>query len=257
MANIPLGLGSQISTLLRPLALVMCAMIAGSLAPAAAMSVTPIHVEMTSAGSGGRAQVTVTNDGAEPLPVEAVIQSMSVAEDGSQQIEKAGDDFLVFPPQALIPPGGAQVFRVQWVGEPVISESESFLLSMNQIPVKLPAGQSAVQVVMSFGVVINVAPPQGVPALNLVGTGVAKDKDGKRHPTITVENPSNIHALLPDSTIKLSGSGWSYDFEPLELTEKVGIGLVQPGHKRRFVLPVDLPENVTSVQASLDFKPKR
>ncbi len=146
---------------------------------------------------------------------------------------------------------------MQWVGEPVIAESQSFLLSMNQIPVKLPAGQSAVQVVMSFGVVINVAPPQGVPALNLVAAGVAKSKDGKRHPTITVENPSNIHALLPQSSIKLSGGGWSYDFEPLELSEKVGIGLVQPGHKRRFVLPVDLPANVTSVQASLDFKPKR
>ena len=221
------------------------------------MSVTPIHVEMTSAGSGGRAQVTVTNDGADPLPVEAVIQKMSLAEDGTQKLEKAGENFLVFPPQALIPPGGDQVFRVQWVGDPVITKSQSFMLSMNQIPVKLPAGQSAVQVVMSFGVVINVAPPQGAPALNLVGTGIAKSKDGKRHPTITVENPSNIHALLPQSSIKLSGGGWSYDFEPLELSEKVGIGLVQPGHKRRFILPVDLPANVKSVQASLDFKPKR
>jgi len=226
-------------------------------APAAAMSVTPIHVEMTSAGSGGRAQVTVTNDGADPLPVEAVIQRMSVSEDGTQKLAKAGEDFLVFPPQALIPAGGSQVFRVQWVGEPMITQSESFMLSMNQIPVKLPAGQSAVQVVTSFGVVINVAPPQGAPALTLVGTGVAKSKDGKRHPTITVENPTNIHALLPQSTIRLSGDGWSYDLQPLELSEKVGIGLVQPGHKRRFVLPVELPVEVTSVQASLDFKPKR
>ena len=232
-------------------------LIAARIAPAAAMSVTPIHVEMTSAGAGGRAQVSVTNDGTEALPVEGVIQKMALAEDGSQQLAPAGEDFLVFPPQALIPPGGSQVFRVQWVGEPMIASSQSFLLSMNQIPVKLPAGQSAVQVVMSFGVVINVAPPQGTPSLNLVDTGVAKSKDGKRHPTITVENPSNVHALLPQSTIQLTGGGWSYSLQPLELSEKVGIGLVQPGSKRRFILPVDLPANVTTVQASLDFKPKR
>jgi P pilus assembly chaperone PapD len=232
-------------------------LLAGAMAPAAAMSVTPIHVEMTSAGQGGRAQVTVTNDSAEPLPVEGVIQKMTLTEDGTQQLQPAGEDFLVFPPQALIPPGASQVFRVQWVGEPMINASESFLLSMNQIPVKLPAGKSAVQVVMSFGVVINVAPPQGTPALNLVGTGVAKDKQGKRHPTITVENPTNIHALLPQSTIQLSGGSWSYSMQPLELSEKVGIGLVQPGSKRRFILPVDLPPEVSSVQASLDFKPKR
>lgn len=224
---------------------------------ASAMSVTPIHVEMTSAGSGGRAQVTVANDSSAPLPVEAVIQKLSLGEDGSQQLSKGGDDFLVFPPQAMIPPGGSQVFRVQWVGEPVIDTSQSFMLSMNQIPVKLPEGQTSVQVVMSFGVVINVAPPQGKPALKLVGVGVAKSKGGKRHPTITVENPTKIHALLPQSTIQVAGGGWSHQFTPLELREKIGIGLVQPGRKRRFVLPVDLPAGVTSVQASLDFKPER
>jgi P pilus assembly chaperone PapD len=236
--------------------LLLC--VTAALAPQAdAMSVTPIHVEMTSAGQGGRAQVTVANDTPEPLPVEAVIQKMTLTEDGGQDLKPAAENFLVFPPQAMIPPGASQVFRVQWVGEPVINASESFLLSMNQIPVQLPAGKTSVQVVMSFGVVINVAPPQGASALNLVGTGVAKDKQGKRHPTITVENPSNVHALLPQSSIKLSGGAWSYDFEPIELSEKVGIGLVQPGSKRRFVLPVDLPPDVQSVQASLDYKPKR
>jgi P pilus assembly chaperone PapD len=240
----------------RLFALVVAAVLAFG-GEAEAMSVTPIHVEMTSAGSGGRAQVTVTNDGTTPLPVEAQINKMSVGEDGTQNLEKAGEDFLVFPPQALIPPGASQVFRVQWVGDPEISESQSFMLSMNQIPVKLPEGQSAVQVVMSFGVVINVAPPQGTPALKLVGAGIAKAKDGKRYPTITVENPTSIHALLPQANIQVSGGGWSYAFTPLELREKVGIGLVQPGKKRRFVLPVDLPDGVTSVQASLDFKPKR
>ena len=228
------------------------------LAPAArAMSVTPIHVEMTSAGSGGRAQITVANDSPGPLPVEAIIQKMSLGEDGSQQLSTGGEDFLVFPPQALIPAGGRQVFRVQWVGEPVLNESQSFMLSMNQIPVRLPEGQTSVQVVMSFGVVINVAPPQGQPALKLVGTGITKAKDGKRHPTITVENPTKIHALLPDSTIQLAGGSWSHQFTPTELREKVGIGLVQPGHKRRFVLPVDLPAGVNQVKASLDYKPAR
>jgi P pilus assembly chaperone PapD len=224
---------------------------------AGAMSVTPIHVEMTSAGSGGRAQVTVANDSTSPLPVEAIIQKLSLSEDGSQQLSKGGDDFLVFPPQAMIPPGGSQVFRVQWVGEPVIAKSESFMLSMNQIPVKLPEGQTSVQVVMSFGVVVNVAPPQGAPALKLVGAGIVKSKDGKRHPTITVANSSNVHALLPQSTIQLGAGSWSHQFTPLELREKVGIGLVQPGHKRRFVLPVDLPAGVTSVKANLDFNPKQ
>jgi hypothetical protein len=131
-------------------------------------------------------------------------------------------------------------------------------MSVNQVPVKMPAGKSAVQIVMSFGVIINVAPPQGTPSLAIVSTGVESDKkSGNLYPTITVENSSNIHALLPQSTIALSGGGWSQTMSSTEITEKVGIGLVQPGMKRRFVLPVELPPEVTSVQANLDFKPKR
>jgi P pilus assembly chaperone PapD len=230
----------------------------GSTWPASAMSVQPIQIEMSSAGSQGRAQITVTNDSKDPLPVELTIQKLALNEGGDRTLSKAPDNFLIFPPQALIKPGSSQVFRLQWVGEPLLSASESYMMSVNQVPVKLPAGQNAVQIVMSFGVVINVAPPKGLPELKLVGTGVEADKKtGKRHPTITVENPTAVHALLPQSTIRLTGGSWSHTLAQTELREKVGIGLVQPGKRRRFVLPVELPANVSSVQASLDFKPKR
>jgi P pilus assembly chaperone PapD len=222
------------------------------------MAVTPIQVEMTSAGSQSRAQITVTNDSTEPLPIEIKIEKLTVAENGDRKLTKAPDNFLIFPPQALIRAGATQVFRIQWVGEPMLAQSESFMMTVAQIPVKMPASKTAVQIVMNFGVVINVAPPQGLPELKLVGTGVETDKKtGKRHPSITVENPSKIHALLPQSTLAVSGGGWSHSFSQTELREKVGIGLVQPGKRRKFILPVELPANVPSVQASLDFKPKR
>lgn len=225
--------------------------------PVRAMSVTPIQVEMLSAG-GPRAQVTVTNDAKEPLPVEVVLERLTLDENGGRKTAKAGDNFLVFPPQAMIAPGSSQVFRLQWVGEPEVAESQSFLMSVNQVPVKLPKGQSAVQIVMSFGVVVNVAPPKGSPALRIVESGVTTDKrTGKRHPTVTLENPSKVHALLPDGTLRLTGGGWSHTMGPREIGEKVGIGLVQPGKKRKFVLPVELPGNVASVQVALDYKPKR
>ena len=250
-----MSLSSRVTT---TLAFLAAALALPGVDHAAAMSVTPIQVEMTSTGGAGRSQVTVSNDSSEPLPIEVAIEKLQVDENGGRKLTKAGDDFLVFPPQAMIAPGSSQVFRLQWVGEPAIAASESYLMSVNQVPVKLPAGKSAVQIVMSFGVVINVAPPQGAPSLNLVSTGVEADKKtGKRYPTITVENPSNVHALLPQSTIALSGDGWSHTMSATEISEKVGVVLVQPGAKRRFVLPVELPPEVKTVQASLDFKPKR
>ena len=108
-----------------------------------------------------------------------------------------------------------------------------------------------------IGVLINVAPPQGVPDLKLVGTGVAVEKPGKHHPTITVENATPVHALLQQATVKLSSGSWSQTLSPAEIGQKIGSGLVQPGKRRKFTLPVDLPPGVTKVEASIDYKPKR
>lgn len=230
---------------------------AAHLAPAVAMSVTPIHVEMGPAGGTARTQITVTNSSDKPMPVETAIEKLALDENGGRKTSKAGDEFLVFPPQAIIPAGGTQVFRVQWVGEPMLEQSQSYLFSVSQVPVKLPKGQSRLQVVMSFGVVINVAAAQGSPSLKVVGTGTTVDGQGKRRATIVVENASKMHALLPDGKLSVASAGWSHTFTPAEMREKIGIGLVQPGKRRKFVLPVDLPQGAQTVQASLDWKPRR
>lgn len=199
---------------------------------AEAMTVTPVHVEMKSAGSASRNQITVTNPGKTPLAVESSLEKMLLDENGDRKMSKAGDDFLVFPPQAMIPPGGTQVFRLQWVGEPTLAKSQSYLFSLSQVPVKLPAGQSKVQVVMSFGVVVNVAAVQGVPSLKVVGTSLTTDKQGKRRAVVTVENSSTTHALLPQGKLSVAGNGWSHALTQTEIREKLGIGLVQPGSRR-------------------------
>jgi fimbrial chaperone protein len=225
-------------------------------AAAHAMTVAPMQVEMVSIGKGSRAQVSVVNNSSQPLPIEAVIQRMTVDEQGRSKASKADGEFLVMPPQALIPPGATQNFRVQWLGDPTMAESQSFLLFMNQIPVKLPQGQTGVQVVMSMGVMINVAPAQGVPNMKVVSTGVTTDKAGKRFPTLTVENTSQVHALMQKASIKLASGSWSQTLPAGSMSDRIGIGLVQPGKRRTFMLPVELPSNVTRVEANLSLAAK-
>jgi fimbrial chaperone protein len=224
---------------------------------ARATSVSPIQLEMSSVGTASRAQVTITNTTSTPLPLETSLKRLELDENGTQKLSNAGSDFLIFPPQVMVPPGATQVFRVQWVGSPNLPASQSYRLGLTQIPVKMPRAQAAVQVVMSFGVLINVAPPQGLPELKVIGTGVAVEKPGKNHPTITVENTTAVHALLQQATVKISSGSWSQTLSPSEIGQQVGAGLVQPGQRRKFTLPVELPAGVTSVEASLDFRPKR
>ncbi len=225
--------------------------------PANAMTVSPMQVEMSSTGNRASARITVINNSAIPLPVEAVLERLILDENGKQKTQTAGEEFLILPMQAMIPPGGTQNFRVQWLGEPLLAQSQSYMLFINQIPVKLPQGQSGVQVVTGMGVMVNVAPPKAAPALNVVATSITTDKQGRRYPSIVVENPTNAHALLPKTNVHLSSGNWSNTITAAVLEERMGIGLVQPGRRRKFVLPVELPEGITHVNARVEYSETR
>lgn len=209
--------------------------------PASALTVSPVHVELSSTGSRNRAQITVINNSNLPLPIEAVLMEASFDELGRATTTKAGEDFLIMPPQALIPPNSTQNFRIQWLGNPVIDKSRSYMLYFSQVPVRDPSRKAIVQIVMSIGVLINVAPPQGSPTLVVESSAIETDRRGQRHPSITVRNPTNVHAQLRQTTIKLEQGGWSAALHPSTIEQTIGIGLVQPGRRRRFVLPIALP----------------
>lgn len=223
--------------------------------PAHAMSVTPLTVDMTTAR--GASQISVTNDGAKSLPVEIVVSRLELDEKGEMTTTPAPDDFIIFPPQAIVKPGSSQAFRIQWAGDPQLNTSQNYIFSVNQVPVKMPAGQSGVQVVFNFAAVVNIAASNGSAEINLIQAGVGKDAKGKLHPEITVKNPGNSYAKLTDATIKLSGGSWSETLAPDKLRQIVGIGLVQPGKTRKFVLPVDVPDGVKQITANIDYKPAK
>jgi fimbrial chaperone protein len=234
----------------------LAASIAAANARASAMSVRPVTLDLSTTGNN-IGQISVVNDGATPLPVEVLVSRMELNEAGEMTTRPAGDDFSIFPPQALVPPGASQNFRLQWVGDPQMQQSQSYVFSVNQVPVRLPKIKSGVQVVFNFATIVNVAPSGGRAALDLVSTGIGKDDKGKPHPALTVKNPGNVHAKLTDATIKVSGGAWSETLRPEQLRQAMGLGLVQPGKTRRFLLPLDLPAGVNQVTASIDYKPAK
>ncbi len=209
------------------------------------------------AGITSREQIAVGNDSANPLPVEISIARIRLDENGNLVEEPAGEEFQIFPRPTVVPPRTTQNFRVQWFGDPRIKTSQSYIFSVTQVATKMPEWQSGVQLVLSFAIVVNIAPMAGNSALTLLKSGVANDDEGKRRPTVTVQNSGNIHAKLTDATITLSGGGWSKTLTPAELRHPMGIGLVQPGKTRRFLLPIEIPPNVRDVTASISYKPTK
>lgn len=218
-----------------------------------AMSVTPVVVEMTAAGQHSRASLQVINNGAAPLPVEIEISRVELGANGEQTLKRADEDFRIFPAQAMVPPGATQIFRLQWAGEPNLALSQSYIFSVNQLPVKLKKPVSGVNVVFNFATIVNVAPVAGERQLSLVSTGTGRDKSGRMRPSVVISNPGNMHARLSDATVTLVRGSWSRTLRPDEIRQVIGVGLVQPRKQRRFLIPVDLPPGGGPISAKIEF----
>jgi P pilus assembly chaperone PapD len=226
-----------------------------------AMTVQPVVINLTTAGRGMSQTVTVENTFANPLPVEIRIQELTLTQDGVQGTGTDPGDILVFPTQAMIQPGQTQTFRVQYVGNPDLARSKHYYVTVAQLPVQMPQGQSAIQILYNFQVLVSVSPTGATPAITVQSAEVARNAAGRPVPAITVTNSSTAHGYLSNGRLRIiqrDGSGREVFRRTLpgpELQQTIGFGLIGAGQTRRMVIPIELPTDGGSVEAQ--FTPER
>ena len=236
----------------------LAALVAASLVltgPALTMTVQPVVLDLTSYGSGMSRVVTVENTFATKLPVELRVEELKF--DQGQLVNTQSDpgDLLVFPPQAMIEPGETQSFRIQYVGDPEVAQSKHFYVTVAQLPVQLAEGQSAIQILYNFQVLVSVAPAEEKSALDVVSASIATNREGKPVPSVSVSNSSNAHGYLSNGRLKITqrdASGkqiFSRSISGPEMLQIVGFGLVGANTTRTIQIPVELPSAEGSVDA--------
>lgn len=231
-----------------------------------AMRVSPMASELTTTGAGSAARIEVGNVGSAALPFETIVTRMDIDADGNIVETPADEDFLVFPPQGVVPVGGRQVVRVQWVGEPDLKQSQAYYLWVRQLPVATDAeappagGAVSVTVLYTMKALIVVAPPGSEPKVEIVSvtpgmvTPPAPEVDpslGEAPPPppaepgveVVVQNAGNRYALMSGATwivegVTTSGEVFRRQYDSDEVSKTVGVGYLAPGGGRRtFKLP--------------------
>jgi len=226
---------------------------------ALATTVSPVLVDLQSNGRGVVANISVDNTGATALPIEIQVIPLTPNATGLQPGKPDSDeDLLVTPPSVLIPAGRTQTFRVQWVGDPELSGSKHYYVSINQLPVKLPEGESAVQVVYNFQVLVSVSSPDKKPALAITSVGTA-EVNGKPAVAITFSNSGQAHGYISQHRLKISATDssgaelFSKTISGAEFQQLVGYGLVATGQTRTLDVPIDqLPKSAKLTAVLMD-----
>lgn len=227
--------------------------------PALAMRVSPMVLEMETRGSGAVARVEVQNINPGNLAFQTRVFRMDFDKDGNIVETPADDQFLIFPPQGVLPKGGRQVIRLQWVGDPEMAASQAFYVAVEQLPVALDPttteGVGAqVQLLYNMRALVVVAPPGAQPNVKpgtvrqltyqppaLPGsTELPPMQDGVE---ITLTNSGRRHAMMSSFGWNLEGTDkdgkWlRVDLSPEELSRVVGSGYVPALGERTFRLPV-------------------
>mgnify|MGYP000013368209 FL=1 len=223
---------------------------------AQAMTVQPVVIDMQTAGRQMSSVITVENTFATPLPVELSVQELELTPDGVKQTGVDPGDLMIFPPQALIEPGQTQTFRLQYVGDPALAKSKHYYITVAQLPVKLPEGQSAIQILYNFQVLVSVAPAGIKPQITVQSAAIGKNAAGKPIPVLTVGNDSTAHGYLANGRLRIvekDAAGkqlFTKSLSGAEIQQSMGFGLIGGGQVRKVSIPVELPSAEGSVEAS-------
>ena len=222
---------------------------------ALAMTVQPVVVNLKPIGNGMSQSVMVHNSFAAPLPVELRIEELTFENNIMTSTHKDPGDLLVFPPQALVKPGQTQSFRIQYTGDPELARSKYYYVTVAQLPVKLTPGQSAIQILYNFQVLVSIAPNGLHPALSVVSAALSTDARGKKVPVITLTNPSQAHGYLSNGRLLISErdtAGKEVFRKTLsgpEILQIVGFGLVGAQTTRTITIPIETPEAAGTIDA--------
>lgn len=207
--------------------------------PAVALLVRPIIVEMSTVGSDANTTIEVVNDRNTPVTVELTVAKLTVPERGAVETEAdEGDDFLIFPPQAIIAPGGRQNFRVRWVGDPQIDQTQLFMFTTSELPVDIPEGTTGVQLYYAVQSVVAVSPP-GAKAEVTVSRVERSQNGDEQGLLVSFANLGAKHAFISNAQLELRAGGWRKVFTEQELSGAFGLGLVPAAGSRTMFLPVE------------------
>lgn len=242
------------------LALAAAGAIAAAATPALALLVQPILIKMTTSGTGVTSAIEVINDRNRPITVEVGVNRLIIPERGAVSREADnGDEFQIFPPQAVVPAGGRQVFRVRWVGEPVLDKGKLYMFSTAELPVQMEEGRTGVSLYYAVESVVAVSPTGAQPEISVESVQRAVNAQGVPGLEVTFLNDGAAIGFVNEATMRMeiAGGGWGLDLSSGDMTNAFGLGIVPAAARRTMFFARDGVPSEGEITAQYQPQPRR
>ncbi len=213
-----------------------------------ALQMEPLSLVLKPSGGGSSQTLRVTNNSGKPIAVQFNITTRQQL--NNKEIRHPADDqFMIYPPQTIIPAHTTQKIRVKWLGSTKLASEKAYRLIAEQVYVSLEKeDKSAVRMLMTLVGSLYIQPSKTNSKLV-----VKKVQSQGNKLAITVSNTGTRHQLMKKMLLTLNNEDKTLTLDNNHLKGLIGNNILA-GATRTFTIP--LPTGFANGQwkARLDSK---
>lgn len=200
-----------------------------------ALQMNPLSVVLKPSGGGTKQSFRVSNESSEPIAVQFSITTRQQV--NNKEIRKPADkDFMIYPPQTIIPAKSTQKVQVEWLGPGNIPREQAYRLIAEQVYVSLSdKNKTGVKMLMTLVGALYVQPNGTRSKVHV--------RSVQRHGNklaVTLTNSGNRHQLMRFATLILRNGPQVLTLKGPALAGLDGNNVLG-GATKRFLIP--LPKN--------------
>lgn len=199
---------------------------------ASALQMNPLSLVLKPSGGGAKQSFRVTNESNKPIAVQFSV--MTRQQVNNREIRRPADkDFMIYPPQTIIPPRSTQKVRVEWLGTPNVKREKAYRLIAEQVYVSLQKQkQTGINMLMTLVGALYVQP-------NATRSNVqvkAVQRNGNKL-AVTLANGGTRHQLMNYATLTLRNGNRVINLKGNAL-KGINGNNVLAGSSKRFFIPL-------------------
>ena len=165
---------------------------------ASALQLNPLSVIVKPTGGGARQTFKVTNESNKPIAVQFSVTTRQQI--NNKEVRRPADrDFMIYPPQTIIPPRTTQKVRIEWLGKKPAARELAYRLIAKQVYVSLEKQkQTGISMLMTLVGALYVQPNNTKSNLQVR----AVQRHGNKL-AVTIANSGTRHQLMNYATLTL------------------------------------------------------
>jgi fimbrial chaperone protein len=201
----------------------------------AALTVTPMSIELTETGAGSTASFRIENDSDAPIAVIVSVMTRAIEPDGTERNAPAGTDFLVMPSRLVLDPRSARVVKVQWRGSAPLSVERAYRVLVEQVPVSFgESGGSGIRIMFRYLAALYVVPAGAAGRLSLASV-IPAVRGGLTGLLVTVRNDGNKHFITSNPRLLVRGESEEREFSGDALSGLSGLNILARSRREVFI----------------------